>query len=220
EDSFQRDLDIAVRELEVELIDLYEFVFYPNAPLFAERHRARALIPNQTQRMAMYGAALDHFARVGFQQWTAEDFCRPGAGYRMKHLSYGGDNGQAQVLALGACAVGYVGGHAYRNHDLESYLQTPAARLPIALLRRASHTERRRRALFFFPRRLSLEPQRLMLPLDGEDWQQLEALIAAGYAERRNGKILLTRKGMLVAGQLVPQFLTGAEQRKAFKLIQ
>ncbi len=73
---------------------------------------------------------------------------------------------------------------------------------------------------FFFPRRLSLEPQRLALPLDAEDQQDLEALIAAGHAERRDGQIILTRKGMLVADQLVSHFLTGAEERKAFKLVQ
>jgi oxygen-independent coproporphyrinogen-3 oxidase len=220
EDSFQRDLDIAVQELKAELVDLYELVLYPNSALFAERHRARELMPDQTQRMVMYGIALDYFAQVGFQQWTLEDFCRPGARYRMKQLTYGGDDGQAQVLALGACAVGYVGRHAYRNHNLESYLQTPAAQLPIALLRRASHTERRRRPLFFFPRRLSLEPRRLTLPLDAEDEQHLEAQIAAGYAKRRGGQILLTRKGKLVADELVSRFLTRAEQRKIFKLVQ
>lgn len=220
EDSFQRDLDIAVRELKAELIDLYELVLYPNAELFAERHHVRAPLPNQAQRMAMYGTALDYFAQVGFQHWTLEDFCRPGAGYRMKHLTYGGEDGQAQILALGACAVGYVGGYAYRNHDLRSYLQTSAAQLPIALLRRASDTEQRRRAAFFFPRRLTLEPRRLAFPLDSEDQQQLEAVIAAGYAKLRGEQILLTRKGKLVAEQLVSRFLTGAEQRKMFKLVQ
>jgi coproporphyrinogen III oxidase-like Fe-S oxidoreductase len=220
EDGFLRDLKVAVEELDAELIDLYELVLYPNTALFADRHRAGSTIPDDARRAAMYRIALEYFASAGFQQWTLEDFCKPGTGYLMKHLTYGGGDGQAPVLALGACAMGYLEGHAYRNLNLGAYLQHPDSQLPIALLRQASHSELRRRPLFFFPRRLTLDPRRVAVPLEGEDLELLEGFLAKGYARWLDGQVVLTRKGKLSADRLVSRALNGKERRKMFKLIQ
>jgi hypothetical protein len=73
----------------------------------------------------MYEPALDTFAARGYRSWTLEDFGLPGSEYRMKQLTYGCEDGQAQTLELGACAVGYMGGYGYRNEVLEGYCPRP-----------------------------------------------------------------------------------------------
>ena len=218
---FARDIELTINDLGAAMVDLYETVLYPNSPMFADRARVRALLPDAEERKSMYGLALDGFAAAGFSHWTLEDFCRPGAEYRMKHLTYGGDSGQAQTLALGACGVGFLAGHAYRNRVLERYLETAVDELPLALVRRASPDELQQRALFFYPRRLYLDPAALQLELTPEQALVIEQQVASGLATRADsGRIALTREGKLQADRMVEQVLQGMEKRKLFKLVQ
>jgi len=219
---FRRDLTAVVDELGASLIDLYELILYPNAAMFAERARFRSLKPTDEERRAMYGMALEALDAAGFLQWTLEDFCRPGHEYEMKHLVYGGDDGRAQTLALGACAVGYLGGQAYRNQIVERYLEVPREQLPIATLHRAADDEIRRRPLFFYPRRLYLRPECVPGGLTAEQQGVLEAQVEQGLVRRDAGDatLRLSPLGMTRADDMVRQFLTGAERRKLFKIVQ
>ena len=219
--TFMTDLEQAVDQQGASLVDLYPMVPYPNAPLYQGDRDTRVRLPTQDERRRMHDAALDFFESKGFVQYTFEDFCRPGHEYLMKRLTYGSDDGRAQTLALGACAVGYVGGHAYRNETLEPYDQTPSDRLPIALLRRASLGERRRRALFFYPRRLTLQPTCLADPLTDEEERALDSHVQQGLSHRNeNGTFTLTRQGRLHADQMVLGLLSARERRKLFRLVQ
>ncbi len=219
--TFQQDLRRAVDLEGAAMVDLYPTVLYPNAPLFQQDRSARAELPGPSEREQMYAAALDLFADRGLYQFTFEDFCRPGAEYSMKRLTYGSWDGRAQTLALGACAVGYVGQHAYRNQVLERYGRASPSGLSVALLRQADLDEQRRRALFFYPRRLRLEPLRLPIPLTDEQEGELGRQVAAGLAERRSdGSLTLTRLGRTRADELALGWLTADERRKLFRLVQ
>ena len=219
---FHDDLARATEEQGAALIDLYGVVLYPTAPLLRDAARvARARLPTSAAHFAMYEHALGYLAERGYAQLSFEDFSLPGGEYRMKDLTYGGQDGRAQTLALGACAVGYMAGHAYRNEVLEHYLERPVGELAMARLRRASVAERRRRALFFYPRRLGLDPNLLREPLAPEDQALLSEHVALGFAERAaNGRLTLTKRGKVHADQLVHSLLGHEEARKLFRLVQ
>ncbi len=219
--TFERDLAGVVEDLGASMIDLYELIVYPNAALFGDIMHAGITVASDAERETMYLAAVDYFQGIGYRQWSLEDFCRPGNEYQMKHLVYGGDDGRAQTLALGACAVGYMGGHTYRNEVLDPYLAAPEDFPPIATLRTASSDEQRRRPLFFYPRRLFLQPNRVPGGLDEQTSAILERQIDAGWAARDDDDtVRLTRAGMLRADDIVRDFLTGTERRKLFKIVQ
>jgi coproporphyrinogen III oxidase-like Fe-S oxidoreductase len=218
---FARDLHQAVEGLGASAVDLYELVLYPNSPLAFGLSDLRGRVPDDADRGAMYELAVDTFAARGYGSWTLEDFCLPGSEYRMKQLTYGCEDGQAQTLALGACAVGYMGGYGYRNEVLEGYLSSPSDRLPVSLLRCASPTERRRRPLFFFPRRLELDPGRLAWPLLEEELALLGRQAEMGLSRRdADGRWRVTREGRLRADEMVRQLVSSSEYRKLFKLVQ
>ena len=218
---FAQDLVQAVEREAAVLIDLYGAILYPTAPLMQSDQRAeRQRLPHGAAAKAMYEQALEYLATRGYRQITFEDFCQPAGEYRMKDLTYGGEDGEAQTLALGSCAVGYLAGHSYRNQVLESYLAGATNILPLDRLRQASSEERRRRALFFYPRRLMLDLGALEGPVAPRDRAALDAHVADGFATRTGDRYVLTRKGRTHADDLVRTFLRPEEHRKLFRLVQ
>jgi len=87
-------------------------------------------------------------------------------------------------------------------------------------LRHASSDERRRRALFFYPRRLALDLDALEGPLAPRDRAVLDEHVAHGFAEREGSRYVLTQKGRTHADDLVKTFLLPEEHRKVFRLVQ
>ncbi len=218
---FMNDLSIAVHELRVSHIDLYDTILYPNIDLFTRREVFSGMLPPEEEGVRMLMRAIEFFRSEGFVQLTADDFVRPGAEYRMKDLIYGSRSGHSQVLAMGPAAVGYLGYTSYRNEVLEHYLPSDWQRPTIQRLRTSDDHEKANRALIFYPKRLMLNVPDHCIEPSPEGKAILERQIACGLAQRQpDGIVRATELGKLWVDSMSAEFLSPSEKRRIFKLVQ
>ncbi len=218
---FMNDLSIAVHELRVSHIDLYDTILYPNIDLFTRRDVFSGMLPPEEEGVRMLMRAIEFFRSEGFIQLTADDFVRPGAEYRMKDLIYGSRSGHSQVLAMGPTAVGYLGYTSYRNEVLENYLPSDWRRPTIQRFRTCDDHERSNRPLIFYPKRLMLNVPDHCIDLSPEGEAILEHQISRGLAQRQpDGIVLTTDLGKLWVDSMSAEFLSPSEKRRIFKLVQ
>lgn len=211
----QRALD-----LECSNVDVYDTVLYPHTTLFSMRHRLKDELPDEGTRLEMIAEAMDLFERAGFEQETVEDFTRPGRAYRMKRLVYGGGDGRSDVIALGASAVGQIGGFAYRNLPPDEYRTWRAGgrELPVQLIQAMDVDDYRKRALVFFPKLLSVRKSDIGEALLEEVAGTISSMKARGLLEDDGESLRVTRAGQLWTDNMAMEFLDAKEQRRIWKI--
>ena len=219
-DIFQSDLRMAVETLNVDHVDLYENILFPNTVHFDRRSEIESEIMTVSERWQMMRHSIDYLEHHGFKQITSEDFVKPGHEYKMKLLNFGNRGGNSQVLALGPTAVGYIGGLAYRNFKLLDYLAHEPG-LPICRLHTVSDTELSRRPYVFLPKLLYIDESALKSVPSADILATVEKQLAKGLLERSADSVLsLTNLGKEWIDGVCYDFLLPEERRRLFKVVQ
>ena len=232
-ESWRRTIDQAI-ELEPDHLSLYLLELYPNAPLKESMARAEpgphvgphpprlrpdaaSLKPradwaqsSDDEAADMYLEALERLDAVGLEQYEISNVARPG--YRSHHNVKYWQGGAWRGYGCGAHST--VGDVRWKNvpGTLE-YATRLAQGQPVALdMQRLTEEERLGEALFTGLRLTDGIDERNFVTRFGVDpWSRyrdmLDVYHDAGYLWRRSGAFGLTRRGMLVANEIMAVFV-------------
>ena len=220
-DSWRRTIDRAIA-LEPDHLSLYLLELYPNSPLKESMARLRqgsggagptenAWVQAPDDEAAdMYLAALDALDRAGFQQYEISNVARPG--FWSRHNVKYWQSGDWRGFGCGAHST--VGGVRWKNVAATSaYIEHVRVGRDVGVEReRLSELARRQEALFTglrltdgidcgnFSRRFGVDP---WTAYGGE----LAPVVSDGLMWRDERRFGLTRRGMLVANEILATFV-------------
>jgi oxygen-independent coproporphyrinogen-3 oxidase len=208
-DEWLESVDEAIA-LGPEHLSLYLLEVYPNAPLKEEMARARWSQAPDDDAAAMYVAAMERLEAAGYEQYEISNVARPGR--RSRHnLKYWTD---AEWIGFGCGAHSTVGGTRWKNVSAtEEYVDRIGRGASAAVdVRPLSHEERVGDALFTGLRLSDGVDEQLIKARYGVDlWarygRDLERYIEAGLLMRQNQRVWLTRRGMLLAHEVMAIFV-------------
>ena len=193
-----------------EHLSLYLLELYPNAPLKDEMARARWSQAPDEDAAAMYMTAFERLEDAGYQQYEISNVAV--AGRESRHnLKYWTDG---EWLGLGCGAHSTRSGVRWKNvAGTEEYIARLGHGESTAIdIRRLSSEERLGDALFTglrLTQGVNLEGIRRRYGVDvwtrfGAD---LEPFIAEGCLRREGSRLWLTRRGMLIAHEVMTVFV-------------
>jgi putative oxygen-independent coproporphyrinogen III oxidase len=191
-------------------VSLYMLELYPNAPLRDEMARGRWTQAPDEDAEAMYLTAMDRFDAAGFEQYEISNVARPGR--RSRHnLKYWTDG---EWIGFGCGAHSTRGGVRSRNvAAADEYVQRVARGEPTAVeARRLSREEHLGDALFTALRlNDGVDLEAVGRRYDVDVWQrygpELAPFIDAGCLEHDGSRLRLTRRGMLLANEVMTIFV-------------
>jgi oxygen-independent coproporphyrinogen-3 oxidase len=187
-------------------LSLYLLELYPNAPL----RESRARQASDDEAADMYLAALDELDAAGFAQYEISNVARPGFASR-HNLKYW-RSGDWQGCGAGAHST--IDGVRWRNvAGTDDYIERMASDEPVGVDRRTlSASERIEEALF--------TGLRLSEGIDGRNFEHrfgvdpwtrhgdaLDPYLHDGLMWRRGASFGLSRRGMLVANEILATFV-------------
>lgn len=212
--SWLFSLDQAIA-LEPEHISCYGLTYEPGTRLHAQAQARRVTPVDPDLEADMYEAAIDRLASAGFAQYEISNFARPGQQCR-HNLTYWRNE---PYLGVGPSAAGYLAGERYKNvADVAEYVRRIAAgadpreeteRLPpekcagetvMLALRTVEGLSRAR-----FAERFGQDPLTWFAQRNGGS--AIAQNVANGLLEVTPEAIRLTRRGMLVANDVMAEFL-------------
>jgi oxygen-independent coproporphyrinogen-3 oxidase len=208
-DDWLASVDEAIA-LAPEHLSLYLLEVYPNAPLKDEMARARWSQAPDDDAATMYLTALERLDAAGYEQYEISNVARPGR--RSRHnLKYWTDG---EWLGFGCGAHSTRDGVRWKNVASTEEFAGRIARgeSPRIDERRLSPDERLGDALF--------TALRLVDGIDGDSIQKrygvdvwrrfgpdLERFLEAGCLRREGARLHLTRRGMLLANEVMTVFV-------------
>jgi oxygen-independent coproporphyrinogen III oxidase len=207
----------ALAALRPEHASLYLLELYPNAPLREEMARAGWSLAPDEDAAAMYLHAMQRLEAEGYEQYEISNVARPGrrARHNMKYWT-GGD-----WAGFGCGAHSTVGGVRWNNvASTQEYVRRiETGESPAAERCELTARERLEEALFMGLRLtdgVSLERVRRDHGVDvWERWgEALQGFADAGWIECTNGRLRLTREGMLLSNEVMIAFLEGGSTVK------
>jgi oxygen-independent coproporphyrinogen III oxidase len=209
-DRWLESVDQAIA-LGPDHLSLYLLELYPNAPLKEEMARSStwSQAPDDEAEV-MYGEAMGRLGRHGYEQYELSNVARPGR--RARHnLKYWTDGAW---LGLGCGAHSTVDGTRWKNVSAtEEYVsRMEAGRAPATDIRPLSTTERFGDALFTALRLTDgVDLDEIQRKYGIDPWarfgESLQPFIDEGLLDRQNRRIRLTRRGMLLANEVMAVFV-------------
>jgi oxygen-independent coproporphyrinogen-3 oxidase len=196
--------------LNPEHLSLYLLEVYPNAPLKDEMARSRWSQAPDEDAEAMYLTAMDRLDAAGFEQYELSNVAKPGR--RSRHnIKYWTDG---EWLGFGCGAHSTRHGVRWKNVSAtEDYVQrvNERAALPVDV-RRMSQDERIGDRVFTGLRLtdgVDLEEIRQLFGVDiwPRQGHELTRFAEAGLLLREGSRIRLTRRGMLLAHEVMAIFV-------------
>ncbi len=197
-------------DLGPEHASLYLLELYPNAPLREEMARASWSQAPDEDAANMYLIAMERLEAAGYRQYEISNVARPGRESR-HNLKYWQDG---EWLGLGCGAHSTVGGVRWKNvsaaEDYVRRLETGAS--PIADSRSLTRLEGLEEALFTGLRLAEGVDEGQVGRRYGVDvWaryaDRLGVYVEAGLLVRGDGRLRLTRNGMLLANEVMSAFI-------------
>jgi putative oxygen-independent coproporphyrinogen III oxidase len=195
-ESWRRTLVEAIR-LEPDHLSCYALTIEPATTLGRRVAAGQLPPPDPDLQAEMYEAACERLADAGYEHYEISNWARPGR-RSVHNMGYWGGR---PYLGLGA------GAHSFRSERRwwnvrppQQYLaEVEAGRRPVGGSEALGGDER--------------DMERLLLglrvadgvPTEWIDAERATAFVADGLAERRNGRLVLTDRGMFVANELVLQ---------------
>jgi len=207
-----RDSLRAALELEPTHLACYGLTYEPGTALAARRDRGLVQPCDENLEAEMFCATIDELAAAGFQHYEISNYALPGC--RCEHnLRYWRNE---PYLGIGPSAASYVNGRRWRNvPHLDRYLQTVEAGCwpetdvetldALSAIRETAMLGLRLRegvAVAAVRRRFGVDPLALFRPM-------IESFSALGLLEADQRFIRLTRRGLMVANEVMAEFLTG-----------
>jgi oxygen-independent coproporphyrinogen-3 oxidase len=208
-DQWLESVEAAV-DLTPEHLSLYLLEVYPNAPLREEMARAKWSQAPDEDATEMYLGALDRLDVAGYEQYEISNVAR--LGRRSRHnLKYWQDG---EWVGLGCGAHSTLDGVRWKNvAATEDYVSRVGRGEPVDTeVRRMTPAERLGDALFTGLRLaegvdLSALQERYGVDVWGRYERELEPFVDAGCLRRSGGRMALTRKGMLIANEVMMVFV-------------
>jgi putative oxygen-independent coproporphyrinogen III oxidase len=207
--SWMRSIDRAI-ELAPDHLSLYLLELYPNAPLKEQMARGGWSQPADDVAADMYLAALERLDAAGYEQYEISNVARPGFCSR-HNLKYwqGGD-----WRGCGCGAHSTVDGVRWHNvASTTAYVDRMVRGEPVASGEvRLSATERLEEALFTGLRlSAGLDRGNICDRYGVDPWarygQALAPFVSAGLMWTAGRRFGLTRRGMLVANEILATFV-------------
>ncbi len=208
-DDWRRDLDAALA-VGPNHVSTYGLTF-ERGTTFYGRLQSGNLIesPDEMQR-EMYEAAIETLASAGFEHYEISNFALPGRHSRHNEVYWTG----RPYLAFGPGAARFINGRRETNHrSVTKYLQRIAnGQSPVAESETLAPEDAARERLVFglrrlegvslaeFQRETGFEITKLVGPA-------MERFVAMGLLEIHDGRLRLTRDGLLVSDSIWPEFL-------------
>jgi oxygen-independent coproporphyrinogen-3 oxidase len=152
--------------------------------------------PPDEARFLMGRQVRERMSAVGFHHVTDHVFSRSETGSDYYRLLWGGGYGRhdAETLAIGASARGYLNGYSYANNLAHNayVAQIERGELPVCKVSDRLRDERNR-GIVFFPKFFAIRNENV--PAEGAARAALEALIDSGMARRDQDMIRITDLG-------------------------
>ena len=208
-EQWLESIDAAIR-LGPDHLSLYLLEVYPNAPLKDEMARSAWSQAPDDDAAAMYLEAMDRLDAAGYEQYEISNVAR--AGRESRHnLKYWRDD---EWLGLGCGAHSTLDGVRWKNvSSTEEYVARMAAGESVATDRRVlSRDERVGDALFTGLRLTSgVNTDAVRVRYGVDVWERygagLEPFLEAGCLMRDGSRLWLTRRGMLLANEVMAVFV-------------
>jgi oxygen-independent coproporphyrinogen-3 oxidase len=205
----------ALIALQPDHASLYLLEIYPNAPLRDEMARAGLSPAPDDDAADMYVSGLERLDAAGFEQYEISNVARPRARRSRHNLKYWQEG---EWLAFGCGAHATFRGERWRVvSSTTEYIDRVTAGADVRLDRRALGAEERLEEALFMGLRLTDGVDVAGLSSDhGIDiWsrygQDLSPYVSAGLVVHEPGRRLaLTRRGMLLANDVMAVFIGGA----------
>jgi oxygen-independent coproporphyrinogen-3 oxidase len=193
-----------------EHLSLYLLEVYPNAPLRDEMARARWSQAPDEDAATMYVTAMERLEAAGYEQYEISNVGRPGR--RSRHnLKYWTDG---EWLGFGCGAHSTRDGVRWKNVSAtEEYVDRVGRGLPTGVdVHRLTEAERLGDALFMGLRLNDGIDERDLERRYGIDvWKQygsdLQPYVEGGLLMRQDRRMRLTRRGMLLANEVMAVFV-------------
>jgi len=208
----------AMIELGPDHASLYMLEVYPNSPLREQMARAEWSLAPDDDVADMYLQSMERLDRAGYQQYEISNVARPGR--RSRHnLKYWTDG---EWLGFGPGAHSTIDGMRTRN--VSGTADYVAAVVPggplVAETRRLSPQDRMEEALFTGLRLsegLSVDAVRAHYGIDlwAEFGGELQPFRDLGWLIYDEGRLRLTRAGMLLAHEIMAVFIRPAQKPEA-----
>lgn len=204
----------ALIALEPDHASLYLLEIYPNAPLRDEMARAGWSIAPDDDAAEMYERGLARLDRAGYQQYEISNVARSASRRSRHNLKYWTEG---EWLGFGPGAHATAGGERWRVvASTSEYIDRVQSGQDVRLdCRRLGQQERLEEALFMGLRLTEGLDLPSMSARHGIDiWahygQDLSQFVAAGLLRHEPGRRLaLTRRGMLLANEVMAVFIGG-----------
>lgn len=195
------DLDRDIAELARHGFDSvdYYYMSYFGLPQKAFDDMEKGLFPKrppEAARFTMNRQVREGMRAAGFHNVTDHVFSRTETGSDYYRLLWGGGHGRhdAETLAIGASARGYIAGYGYANDVAHNAYIARVERGELPLFKVSDRLrDPRNRGVAFFPKFFAIPEADV--PDDGRTMDVLEMLIEGGLARRADGVIALTDEG-------------------------
>jgi oxygen-independent coproporphyrinogen-3 oxidase len=208
-DDWRRDLETAI-SLAPDHVSTYGLTFEKGTAFWSRlSHGELARIEEETERQ-MYEMAIDLLTAAGFEHYEVSNFARPGHRCRHNETYWRG----GQYFAAGPGAARFIDGRRETNHrSTTTYIRRIfAGESPVAESEQLAPEDTARERLVFALRRLegidaeqfAAETGFSITALAGD---ALPRLIDLGLMEIAEGRLKLTRRGLLVSDAIWPEFL-------------
>jgi oxygen-independent coproporphyrinogen-3 oxidase len=203
---------LTVIELGPPHVSTYGLTFEKGTAFWSRR--AKGLLRQQPEELEreMYALAIDMLTAAGYRHYELSNFARPGHECRHNQVYWNARS----YYAAGPGAASYLGGvrrtnHRSTTHWVENTLASGGLAQP-GFTETLSPEERAREALMLGLRRIagidvaSFE-RRFAVSLDTLSGETIAKLIAAGWLERTDRQLRLTKEGIFVADSVVSELL-------------
>ncbi len=207
-DEWRADLEAALA-LDPSHLSCYGLMYEPGTPLAAKLRAGRIRRVGQDLEAAMYESAMDTLQRAGFEHYEISNWARPGRRCRHNLLYWS----NASWWPLGPSASGHVGGVRWKNiARLADYLEVGSLP-PVVDVERLDDDGRVGEMLMLGLRLIDgIEQEHVDdLLASGHRGHDRDAAVrrhlASGLLERCDGRLKLTRHGLLLADTVLADLI-------------
>ncbi len=193
-----------------EHLSLYMLELYPNAPLREAMARAHWSLAPDDDAAEMYETAMARLDTAGYRQYEISNVARPGreSRHNMKYWTDG------EWIGFGPGAHSTLAGVRWKNVSApDDYVARVAAGLTLETDRRTLTEEERWQEAVIMGLRLQAGMSvgaiaaQYGVDLDARFGAELQPFREAGLVEREGDRVRLTRRGMLVANEVLRVFI-------------
>ncbi|MCS6862390.1 MAG: radical SAM family heme chaperone HemW [Abditibacteriales bacterium] len=207
--SWQQTLTEAMA-LHPEHISAYCLTYEKATPFYRWRATGRLRPLSEDAEAEMFERAMDALTDAGYEHYEISNFARPGKRAQHNQIYWRGE----EYVGAGAGAHGYLNGVRYWNEKLPQRYVARVSKEGRAIVgsERLSARARLGEALMLGLRLLdgvSLDAMTERFQLDPRDVfeREMRRLTAFGLVRQENGRLWLTRQGVLLANRVFMEFV-------------